>query len=278
MTARAGPPTQPSPLILLAIRDEMLLRSLESVLEPGGFRVVPAGDPSSALTQVRRRQPDAVVLDTELAHPPRFDFCRTLRADPMLSPAAPIMLMRRGYPTRAEQLEALRAGAWDLRGDPLDPEDLVLRLGVFVQAKLEVERVGAEGLVDRASGLYNSAGMERRSQELATFSVRQHLPLSCIVFRDGNGEGEGDGVAAAFKHEGRISDAIGRTGPSEFAVFAPATDAAGAARLVRRLGGTVAARAGLAQPLKSGFSSSNGAPQIDPRELLQRARRAVDAT
>src|SRR6266478_5753237 len=232
MTARAGPPTQPSPLILLAIRDEVLLRSLQSVLEPGGFRVVPAGDPSSALTQVRRRQPDAVVLDTELAHPPRFDFCRTLRADPMLSPAAPIMLMRRGYPTRAEQLEALRAGA--------------------------------EGLVDRASGLYNSAGMERRSQELATFSVRQHLPLSCVVFRDGTGEGEGDDVAAAFKHEGRISDAIGRTGPSEFAVFAPATDAAGAARLIKRLGGTVAARAGLARPLKSGFSSSNGAPQIDP--------------
>ncbi len=276
MTAPAGPPTQPSPLILLAIRDEVLLRSLESVLEPGGFRVLPAGDPASALALVRGRQPDGVVLDAELAHPPRFDFCRTLRADPMLSPAAAIVLIRRGYPTRREQLEALRAGAWDLRGDPLDPEDLVLRLGVFVQAKLEVERVGAEGLLDRASGLYNTAGMERRSQELATLSVRQHLPLSCIVFRDGNGQG--DGVAAAFKHEGRISDAIGRTGPREFAVFAPATDAAGAARLIKRLGGTVAARAGLARPLKSGFSSSNGAPQIDPHELLARARRAVDAT
>jgi len=276
MTARAGPPTQPSPLILVAIRDELLLRSLQSVLEPGGFRVLPAGDPASALTQVRRRHPDGVVLDAELAHPPRFDFCRTLRADPMLSHAAPIILMRRGHPTRAEQLEALRAGAWDLRGDPLDPEDLVLRLGVFVQAKLEVERVGAEGLLDRASGLYNTAGMERRSQELATFSVRQHLPLSCIVFRDGNGEG--DGVAAAFKHEGRSSDAIGRTGPREFDVFAPETGAAGAARAIQPFRGTVAARAGLARPLKSGFSSSNGAPQIDPRELLARARRAVDAT
>jgi len=276
MTARAGPPTRPSPLILIAIRDEVLLRSLQSVLEPGGFRVVPAGDPASALTQVRRQHPDGVVLDAELAHPPRFDFCRTLRADPTLSPAAPIILMRRGHPTRAEQLEALRAGAWDLRGDPLDPEDLVLRLGVFVQAKLEVERVGAEGMLDRASGLYNTAGMERRSQELATLSVRHHLSLSCIVFRDGNGDG--DGLAAAFKHEGRISDAIGRTGPREFAVFAPATDAAGAARLIQRLGATVAARAGLARPLKSGFSSSNGAPRIDPRELLERARRAVDAT
>src|SRR2546426_11129801 len=123
MTARAGPPTQPSPLIVVAIRDELLLRSLQSVLEPGGFRVLPAGDPASSLTQVRRRHPDGVVLDAELAHPPRFDFCRTLRADPMLSHAAPIILMRRGHPTRAEQLEALRAGAWDLRGDPLDTED-----------------------------------------------------------------------------------------------------------------------------------------------------------
>jgi len=48
--------------------------------------------------------------------------------------------------------------------------------------------------------------------------------------------------------------------------------------LIQRLGATVAARAGLARPLKSGFSSSNGAPRIDPRELLERARRAVDAT
>src|SRR2546427_9438664 len=218
MTARAGPPTQPSPLILVAIRDELLLRSRKRVHAPGRHLALPSGDPASALTQVRRRHPDGVVLDAELAHPPRFDFCRTLRADPMLSHAAPIILMRRGHPTRAEQLEALRAGAWDLRGDPLDTEDLVLRLGVFVQAKLEVERVGAEGLLDRSSGLYHTAGMERRSQELATLSVRQHLPLSCIVFRDGNGDG--DGVAAAFKHQGRISGAIGRAGPPEVAQFA----------------------------------------------------------
>jgi len=278
MTDRAGPPPPPSPLILLAIRDEWLLRSLDSLLVPGGFRVVSAGDPESALTQVRRRQPDGVLLDAELAHGPRFDFCRTLRADPAFSPAAPIILIRRGYPIRAEQLEALRAGAWELRGDPIDAEELLLRLGVYVQAKLEVERVGADGLLDRASGLYNSAGMTRRSQELATLSVRQGLPLSCVVFREPQLNGDGDRVAAAFKAEGRISDAIGRTGPDEFTVFAPATDRTGAARLVERLGGTVAARAKLARPLKSGFSSSNGTPQVDPRELLERARSAVDAS
>jgi len=209
MTDRAGPPTQPSPLILLAIRDEWLLRSLDSLLVPGGFRTVSAGDPESALTQIRRRQPDGVLLDAELADGPRFDFCRAVRADPAFSPAAPIILFRRGYPVRAEQLEALRAGAWELRGDPIDAEELLLRLSVYVTAKLEVERVGADGLLDHASGLYNTAGMTRRSQELATLSVRQGLPLSCVVFREPELNGDGDRVAAAFKAEGRISDAIG---------------------------------------------------------------------
>jgi diguanylate cyclase (GGDEF)-like protein len=42
-----------------------------------------------------------------------------------------------------------------------------------------------------------------------------------------------------FKQSGRASDAIGRLGPNEFAVIAPATGPEGALRLVNRLGGAV---------------------------------------
>jgi len=123
--------------------------------------------------------------------------------------------------TRTQQVDALRAGAWDLRGDPIDTEDLLLRLDAYVRATMEVERARAAGMIDRASGLYNAAGVQKRSEELAALCTRQGLPLSCVVFRATTAE---DRVAQAFKQEGRMSDAIGRTGFQEFAVFAMGTD------------------------------------------------------
>jgi len=60
---------------------------------------------------------------------------------------------------------------------------MVLRLGVYVQGKLEVDRLGSQGLLDRASGLYNGEGIARRSAELAALTARQGLPLACAVFQ-----------------------------------------------------------------------------------------------
>ena len=45
----------------------------------------------------------------------------------------------------------------------------------------------------------------------------------------------GQAVGALFRKAGRVSDAIGRLGPTEFAVIAPATDDSGVQHLVHRL-------------------------------------------
>ena len=272
MTARAAAPT-PSPLILLAISDESFRGALHSVLVAGGFRIVTATDGDDTLSQIHREVPDGVLLDTAIAQPSEFVFCRALRTDPVFSAVIPIILVGVGRPTHTEQLEALRAGAWELRGDPLDAEELLLRLRVYVQGKLEMDRVTGEALVDRASGLYSAAGLARRSEELAAFSARHGLPLSCAVFR----VPPGNHVAGAFKHEGRVSDAIGSTGPEELAVFAPATDAVAVARLVERLGEKVGARAQLTHPLLAGVSSAPAGTRPDPHALLARARGVLEA-
>jgi CheY-like chemotaxis protein len=278
--------TSAQPLLLLANGDEMYRRSLESVLTQGGYRVVTADSGDDALVQARRHRPDGIILDVELARPRNYAMCRALRADPAVALATPIVLTTAGRATRAQQLDALRAGAWELRGDPLDTEELLLRLAAYVQGKLEVDRLGTEGLVDRASGLYNAAGVARRAEELAALTARQGLALACAVFRlaDGvqNGD-DGDRLALAFKHAGRISDAIGRTGPMEFAVFAPATDGPAAARLVTRLADsvsrafTVGGGGSPAVSLRAGYSAAAAAARMDPGALLARARAALDA-
>jgi PleD family two-component response regulator len=271
----------PDPLVLLAHGDELFVRSIGSVLTHGGYRVVEADTGERVLAQARRHQPDGIILDAGLTQPAGYGLCRLLRAEPEVSMATPIMMTTAGPVTRAQQLEALRAGAWDLRGDPLDTEELLLRLAAYVQGKLEVDRVGGEGLVDQTSGLYNATGMARRSEELASLTARQGLGMACVVFRPADAASDGevaDRLAVAFKAAGRISDAICRTGHAEFAVFAPATDAPAAQRLVQRLTEKVARQ--INQPataLRAAYSVATAAPRVSPGDLLARARTALGA-
>src|SRR6266852_1021052 len=249
------------PLVLLANSDTWLTESLESVLTQGGYRVMATTKRPQVLELARRYLPDGILLDMGLDQraSDNLALCRAIRADPSISRATPIILTTTGPALRAQQLDALRAGAWELRGDPLDMEELILRLGVYVQGKLEADRLGTEGLIDRASGLYNDSGMIRRSAEMAAFTARQGLPLACVVFQPENGvltAGAADRLAQAFRHAGRISDAVGRTGPAEFAVFAPATDEMGAHGLVQRITDTVARTTGGAMKLRAGISAA----------------------
>src|SRR5881296_2509584 len=279
------------PLVLLGNADKWLAESLESVLTQGGYRVMATTKRQQVLELARRYVPDGIVLDLGLDQRAgdSMALCRALRADPGISRATPIILTTAGPALRAQQLEALRAGAWELRGDPLDMEELILRLGVYTQGKLEVDRMGIEGMVDRASGLYNDTGINRRSAELAAFTARQGLPLACVVFQPDNGDlsaGAADRLAQALQRAGRISDAVGRTGPVEFAVFAPATDETGAEGLVQRITDAVARTAAVrlragtstspaASKRPSGARSSTPLPQASPpstTDLLSRAR------
>jgi DNA-binding response OmpR family regulator len=243
------------PLVLLANTDQWLTESLESVLTQGGYRVLTTAKRQQVLELARRHLPDAILLDTGLDQraSDNLALCRALRADGTISRATPIILMTAGPALRAQQIDALRAGAWELRGDPLDMEELVLRLGVYVQGKLE-------------SGLYNDAGITRRSSELAAFTTREGMPLACAVFQPEDGAltaGAADRLAAAFRRAGRISDAVGRTGPTEFTVFAPATDESGAEGLVQRIRDAVARSASVR--LRAGTSTAPATPKRPSR-------------
>jgi DNA-binding response OmpR family regulator len=285
-----GPPAQP--LVLLAHADQWLAKSLESVLTQSGYRVIATDKRQQIIELARRHRPDAVLLDLGLDRrsTDSFALCRGLRAEATVSAATPIILLTAGAALRLQQMEALRAGAWELRGDPLDIEELVLRLGVYVRGKLEIDRVGVDGLLDRVSGLYNENGLARRSEELAAFTARHGMGLACAVFRPSESQslndGVGDRLAVAFKRAGRVSDAVGRTGPAEFTVFAPATDETGAEGLVQRISDAVARQVSIkvkggistapAQPMPPRRSGAAPPPLLAlPAELFDRAREAL---
>jgi PleD family two-component response regulator len=270
---------------VLANRETNELHALETALYSAGYRVVTARTEHEALAKVRAHGPDAIVLDQDL-NKEDFVLCRAFRADPGVSPAAPIMLTQDEAPTPADRLESLRAGAWDIQGYPPDPHELLLRLGVFLSAKLELDRLTTESLIDRGSGLYNSHGFAQRADELAALTRRQGVPAACAVFQpstDLPNRASGDRLGRAFKSVGRLSDAIGRTSHSEFVVFAPATNDWAAARLVRRMRDNVIQEVGHITErgrrltIKAGYSAALPTQRMEPSTLLDRARTALQA-
>ena len=285
-TRAAGPP-----LVLVAGDREGTVRWLEEVLAPNGFAVFQALDGRGAFARARGTQPDVIFIETVLPDMSGLELCRLLREDPRVSDSTPILVTTPHVPTREQRVAAMRAGAWECIGRATDPEELVLKLEAYLRAKLDADRARAEGLVDPGSGLYNRQGMARRAIELGSQAFRQRGALACVVFAVDLEPPAAAGEAAAsaimywvqhLKTAGRVSDAVGRLGPTEFAVLAPATDAAGATKLTERLVGTIEPPIESGQPalrlrVRAGYEAvaNVGYAPIKPMDLLIRASAAL---
>ena len=241
------------PLVLIANDQEWSARSLESILSPNGFQVVRAFTAYQALDAVRRHQPDIIILDGQMPDMHGFDVCRTLRDDQLVGPATPIIITTAGPSGRSQRIEAFEAGAWEFFGQPLDGDALLLKLRTFLRAKLELDRLRGESLLDPVSGLYSRKGLAQRAREIGSDASRRHEPVACVVLgaapepgepapEDADGASPADErIAQLLRRASRVSDAVGRIAPREYAVLAPSTGAAGATRLATRLGSALEA-------------------------------------
>lgn len=139
-------PTSPrAPTILIANGDEWSIRSLETVLDPVGYVVVRAFDLEQALDAALHTRPDAVLLDIDLSGRSGVDLCRMLRSQPEIRSNTPLLVTTIDTITHATRVAALKAGAWAVLRLPVDPEELVLRLGTLIGAKRDAEH--ARGLI-----------------------------------------------------------------------------------------------------------------------------------
>ena len=291
LTSRTHPP-----LVLIASSQEWHARSLESILGPHGYAVVRAYTGKQAVERARSARPDLVIVDADLPDVDGVEVCRNLRAEPAMSESTPILVTGSGQPTRQQRLAALRAGAWDYLTLPFDGEELQLRLDAFVHAKFEADRAREESLLDELTGLYNIRGLARRARELGSQAFRHHEPFACVVLAphvDATGSDSAAAeaaVAAAVSHiaktlraTGRVADAIGRVGTTEFGVVAQGADAEGVVKLAQRLVRSLEAGAkesGGSIPrfrVRAGYdavSNYHEAP-IEPEDMLVRATIAM---
>lgn len=286
-------PSAGLPLALVAGEEDGSAGWIEDGLSSNGFAVLRTPTGQYAITRARTTNPDVILTEAVLPDMSGLELCRTLREDPRISKSTPLLVTTPHTPTREQRIEALRAGAWECLGRGTDPTELVLKLRALMRAKLDADRARAEGLLDASTGLYNRQGMARRVQEMGSQAFREHGSLACVVLAldlETDAVANGDAAAAtilrsvqAMKTAGRLSDVVGRLGPTEFAVIAPATDPQGAVRLAERL--VLAIRESAASskerlPLRQvrvGYEAVTnvGYAPIQPVDLLVRATTAL---
>lgn len=267
--------------------------ALRQLLGPRGFVVHTVLRGEEALWLARTLQPDVILVAYTLPDMAGPDLCRVLRHDPHVGPGTPILIMLSSDAGVAERRDALRANAWDVVPQPIDADELHIKLETYVQAKRHGDRAWAGGLLDLATALYNAEGLSRRAGELAAMAYRQSAPLACLAFAPKLEEAsaEPNALAHAIDHLARVlregtrqSDVVGRVGPAEFALVALDTPDVGAVGCARRL----LAEVGRAPPLDAAHAlprfrvyagydavqNVRDAP-VDVDELLSRAMQAL---
>ena len=137
----------------------------------------------------------------------------------------PIIIVSSDHATRQQRIDALRAGAWEYLGQPLDAEHLLLKLETFTRVKRAADRAREDGLVDPATGLYNLSGLARRARELGAQASRLNGALACVALAPDFGD-NGPGsepteavleavvaqLAGAFRAAGRTNDGLASGG------------------------------------------------------------------
>ena len=281
-------PAKRVPLALLASDQEWSSRSLETILEPSGFAVIHVYTARETLDRAHRDRPDIILLDAHLPDQEGLELCRALREDTHLD-GTPILLLVVGPATRQQRLAALRAGAWEVVSLPVDAEELLLKLATYARARAEADRAREEGLVDQLTGLYNARGLARRVREIGSEARRHHAALACVAFGTDRGREKPDDeadlaqdMARVLRHAGRVSDAIGRLGRTDFAIVALDTNAPAAVRLAERMLDAVNKAPHASRqprpPVRVGYEAVENlqTTPVEPVDVLVRAATALE--
>src|SRR5579871_703224 len=152
---------------ILIVDDERLVRwSLRQKCEEWGYHVVEAaaGDPGLRLAQ--SESPDLVLLDVRMPDINGIQVLEQIKK----APDAPAVIMITADPQLDDVKTALKLGAYDFIGKPLDFEELRVTIQNALEAtRLRTEVQSLRGEVRRHTGYHSVIGTSGRMTELMTF-------------------------------------------------------------------------------------------------------------
>jgi two-component system phosphate regulon response regulator OmpR len=116
--------------VLVIDDDARLVAMLSDYLSGNGYAVASAGTGRAGVEAVRRRPPDAVILDVMLPDIDGFEACRLIRA---FSDVPVLMLTAKGDET--DRIVGLELGADDYLPKPFNPRELLARLKAILRRR-----------------------------------------------------------------------------------------------------------------------------------------------
>jgi len=283
---------------LVANEQEIWIWSLETILTPDGFSVIRATTGAQVLEQVQVHDPDVVILHATLRDTSGIELCRQLREQQLVSPTTPILITTSGPCRRSDRLQVLHAGGWDYASLPLDAEEFIARLRVYLAARRSVSRSCSDGLMDPTTGLYDLRGILTRIREMGLAARRYARALGCATVSCAREPISVDRVTSALAREPlparpegrrppdvlrsvvRGCDVIGQLAPNEYVILAPETELPGMLQLANRvIEAFEAESSGTDSPLPVRIGcfavSDFSAAPMEPLEMLVRSTQAL---
>src|SRR5438105_15489943 len=130
------------PALILVVDDVAdNVEILQLRLESQGYEVIFAGDGEEALTTVRDKLPDLVLLDIQMPKLDGIETVKRLKADPAL-PFIPVIMVTARADAK-DVVAGLEAGGDDYLTKPVDQAALLARVRAMLRIKaLHDERIG----------------------------------------------------------------------------------------------------------------------------------------
>ena len=190
------------PWTILVIGDEpRQVQALRGYLQRSDWRVITASDGSDAVEQVRREQPDLILLDLDLLGSAGLDVARRVWAVSVIP-----MIMMTAQATEANRLIGLELGADNYLLKSVSPQELVARVNQAVLWRARAPQVTSEVIrvadllidVDRQVVLRDATPIKVTRTELKLLAILAREPeriftrrqLLEIMWGEGHDRGE----------------------------------------------------------------------------------------
>ena len=227
---------------------------LEHILDQAGYpNHTATTDPRQVLTIYARLDPDLILLDLAMPHLDGLAVMAQLRQVIPAGTYLPILVLTADMTTQAKQ-QALSGGATDFLLKPLDPTEVLLRIGNLLQTRrlhLELRRHNQlledqlvhQALHDPLTGLANRALFGDRLEHALARPMPPGTTVAVLLidlddFKDLNdslGHDAGDDlltiIAARLQGHAGAGDTVARLGGDEFGLLLEDTNAAQAMRM-----------------------------------------------
>lgn len=281
-------------LVLLAHESAATRRRLGRWLRAAGHDVIDAGGAGQAMTLCREREPDVLVVASELCDRDEMMLVDIVKADPVVYRTAVVVIA----PADLSPVDAqagLRRGAQDFLFEPVREAELLARVQSAGRTKIlqeelleQTRRLETQLFEDPLTRIFNRRFLFSQLDALISGARRHGRPLAVAMvdldafkaINDQHGHAVGDRVlvaaANALQRALRAEDVLGRMGGEEFLALLPDTDDDAAVRAAERLRAAVQeTSAGVPVTASVGYAVLSGEEAAD--DLVRRADAALYA-